>query len=254
VETGYEATFDFPARHAAPVQPYLLATVPRSGSTFLSHVLWQTGCLGAPLEYLNFDPAGPYGHANASPAAQDRLWLSAVQLRTSPNGVFGLKGFPTQFEALAHGNPELLKRVMRQLLPSRAGSRIVFLRRRDRTAHAISYARAILSGVWRQEQESAARSEPDYSPVAIERAVRLIDEQEASWETMFDDLRVAPLTLWYEDVVADPNGASAAVAAHLGVGLDPAAKVAIPPIRRQNQEGARAWAARHRAASRSDPA
>ena len=57
MDTGYEAKFDFPARDRAPERSYLLATVPRSGSTYLSHVLWRTGCLGAPLEYLNFEPA-----------------------------------------------------------------------------------------------------------------------------------------------------------------------------------------------------
>lgn len=254
MDTGYEAKFDFPPRDAVPTRPYLLATVPRSGSTFLSHALWRTGCLGAPLEYLNFDPAGPYGHASASPPAQARLWHSALRHRTSPNGVFGLKGFPTQFEALALANPELLAKVMRQILPSRAVSRVVFLRRRDRTAHAISYARAILSGVWRQEQETAARAEPEYSPVALERADRLITEQESAWQEMFGDLRLTPLTLWYEDVVADPGRACAAVADHLDVELDPRAEVEVPEIRRQSQDGARAWTVKHKAARPPDRA
>jgi len=245
VDTGYEAKFDFPSRDTAPERPYLLATVPRSGSTYLSHVLWRTGCLGAPLEYLNFEPAGPYGHANTAPAEQRRLWLTALRTRTSPNGVFGLKGFPLQFEALQQGNPTLLAHVMRQVLPSRADSRVVYLRRRDRTAHAISYARALLSGVWRKEQEHAAMAEPDYSPVAVERASRLIDEQESAWAAMFADLKLTTLTLWYEDVVVDPGGAAAEVAAHLGVALDPGAEVAIPMVERQSQAGARTWAAKH---------
>ena len=254
MDTGYEAKFDFPPREVAPTRPYLLATVPRSGSTFLSHALWRTGSLGAPLEYLNFDPAGPYGHASASRPAQARLWHSALRHRTSPNGVFGLKGFPTQFEALALANPDLLARVMQQILPSRAVSRVVFLRRRDRTAHAISYARAILSGVWRHEQEKAATAEPEYSSVALERADRLIADQESAWQAMFADLRLTPLALWYEDVVADQGGACAAVAEHLGVNLDPRAEVDVPEIRRQSQEGARAWTARHQAANPPDRA
>jgi LPS sulfotransferase NodH len=245
VETGYEPEFDFPTRDAGPERSYLLATVPRSGSTYLSHVLWRTGCLGAPLEYLNFEPAGPYGHANRSPAEQNRLWQSALRHRVSPNGVFGLKAFPIQLEALQQGNPALLHQVMRQVVPSRTGSRIVYLRRRDRTAHAISYARAVLSGVWRKEQEHAARVEPDYSPVAVERASRLIDEQEAAWAAMFADLKLTALTLWYEDVVAEPARAVADVAAYLGVALDPDAEVAIPMVERQSQDGARAWAAKH---------
>jgi LPS sulfotransferase NodH len=245
VETGYEAKFDFPARARAPERPYLLATVPRSGSTDFSHLLWRTGCLGAPLEYLNFDPDGPYGHANASPAEQTRLWQSALRHRTSPNGVFGLKGFPLQFEALQQDNPALLGAVMREVFPSRAASRIVHLRRRDRTAHAISYARAILSGIWRREQEQAGADEPDYSPIAVERAARMIESQEESWDAMCADLGITPLALWYEDVVAEPDRAVAAVAEYLGVPLDPGAVVEIPSIVRQSQEGASLWAAKH---------
>ena len=245
VDTGYEAKFDFPPRDGAPERPYLLATVPRSGSTYFSHLLWRTGCLGAPLEYLNFDPDGPYGHAHTSPAEQHRLWQSALHHRTSPNGVFGLKGFPLQFEALQQDNPALLGQVMRQILPSREASRIVYLRRRDRTAHAISYARAILSGVWRKEQEGAGRAELEYSAIAVERAARMIEEQEESWAAMFADLRITPLTIWYEDVVAEAEAAVAAVADYCDVRLDPSAVVEIPSIARQSQQGASVWAAKH---------
>ncbi len=250
MDTGYEAKFDFPAREGSPERSYLLATVPRSGSTYVSHLLWRSGCLGAPLEYLNFEATGPYGHANASPAEQRRLWDAALRRRTSPNGVFGLKGFPPQFEALAQENSDLLASVMRQIVPSREASRVILLRRRDRTAHAISYARAIISGIWRQEQEGNARFEPEYSSVAVERAARLIEAQEAAWQAMIADLKLVPMVLYYEDVVAEPNAAIGQVAEFLGVEIDPAAEVNIPVIRRQSQEGARAWAERHHGVSR----
>ena len=245
IETGYEPKFDFPARDEPPERTYLLATVPRSGSTFVSHLLWQTGCLGAPLEYCNFEPTGPYGHASALPAEQQRLWRAALSRRTSPSGVFGMKGFPPQFEALRHDNPALLRAAMRTLLPSRESARVVLLRRRDRTAHAISYARALLSGVWRAEQERAGRAEPEYSALAVERAGRLIEVQEQAWTAMLGELGIAALELWYEDAIADPQRTVARVANHVGVDLDPAAAVEVPRIERQSQAGARAWAEQH---------
>lgn len=245
VETGYEAEFDFPPYRPTPPRPYLLASVPRSGSTYVSHLLWQTGCLGAPLEYCNFDPAGPYGHASESVAEQQRLWRDALARRTSPNGVFGLKGFPVQFEALHASNPALLAEVMRAIFPSPLRGRVVLLHRRDRTAHAISYARAILSGVWRAEQERGGRAEPEYSRIAVERAGRMIDSQERAWQAMLADLKIAPLELWYEDTLANPAAAIDAVAGYLGVEIDPAAAVKVPPIERQSQQGAREWAERY---------
>ena len=245
VDTGYEDKFDFPLRQQAPERPWLLATVPRSGSTFVSHLLWATGCLGAPLEYLNFEPAGPYGFAANSPARQVELWRSALHRRTSPNGVFGLKAFPLQLEELYAHNPALMTEVMRTLLGSGERARVVELRRRDRAAHAISYARAMLSGIWRKEQEGEGRAEPAYSAVAVERAQRLIEQQEAAWQAMYRDLRIEPLTIWYEDALADPAGAIEEVARYLDVALDPAAAVSVPAIERQSQAGAKAWAERH---------
>ena len=243
VETGYEGKFDFPAR--APELVYLLATVPRSGSSFLSHVLWQTGCLGAPLEYLNFDKSGPYFFAHDTPGQQDWLWRSVLQRRTSPNGVFGVKCFPTQLEALHQSNPALLSAIWSALLPPGRPGRIVHLARRDRTAHAISYARATLSGIWRKEQEAGGRAEPEYSEAALATAERWIELQAAAWEEMFASLRIEPLRLWHEDVVARPGDAARQVADYLGVALDPAAAVEVPAVEKQSEAGARAWAERH---------
>jgi LPS sulfotransferase NodH len=246
VETGYEGKFDFPGR--SPGIAYMLATVPRTGSSFLSHVLWRTGCLGAPLEYLNFDKDGPYFFAHDAPGEQDILWRSVLRRRTSPNGVFGVKCFPMQLEALHQGNPALLKTIWTTLLPAERPGRIVYLARRDRVAHAISYARATISGIWRREQETGARAEPEYSEAALATAGQWIDMQASGWEEMFANLRIAPLRLWYEEVAARPDEAARQVADYLGVTLDPAAAVEIPAVEKQSAAGARAWIERHEAA------
>jgi LPS sulfotransferase NodH len=243
VETGYEGKFDFPGRR--PEIAYMLATVPRTGSSWLSHVLWQTGCLGAPLEYLNFDKDGPYFFAHDAPDQQDWLWRSVLQRRTSPNGVFGVKCFPMQLEALHQGNPRLLNSIWSTLLPAGRPGRIVYLGRRDRTAHAISYARATISGIWRKEQEAGGRAEPEYSEAALATAGQWIDMQASGWEEMFRNLRIEPLRLWYEDVAASPGEAARQVADYLGVAIDAAASVRIPAVEKQSAEGSRAWAERH---------
>jgi LPS sulfotransferase NodH len=243
--TGYEARFDFPWREAGPARPYLFASVPRSGSTYVSHLLWATGCLGAPLEYLNFEPAGPYGFASDSPQRQSELWTSALHRRTSTNGVFGIKAFPLQLQDVHAGNPGLVDEVMRTIFPRGRTLKVVELRRRDRTAHTISYARALLSGIWRKEQEPDDRPEPEYSVQAMARAERMLDLQHEAWQAMYRDLRIEPLVIWYEDVLAEPAAALNTVAAYLEVTLDPAAAIEVPAIQRQSQAGARAWAERH---------
>lgn len=240
-DTGYEGKFDLPLTDGNPAITYMLATVPRTGSSWLSHLLWGTGCLGVPLEYLNFD-AGPYAFAQNTPQQQDQLWRSVRRRRTTANGMFGFKAFPMQLEALQQGNPALLQSVLGSVM---AGRKIISLRRRDRVAHAVSYARATLSGVWRAEQQGGQGDAPDYSQEDLEGAERVIGMLEGAWDEMFRDLRLAPLALWYEDVVADPASAVAQVAAYLGVTLDPAAAIVVPEVRKQDEGDALRWAAKY---------
>jgi LPS sulfotransferase NodH len=239
IETGYEPSFDFPPGGKPPELFYMIATLPRTGSTWLSHLLWGTGCLGAPLEYLNFE-GGPYAHAAGDPAAQQQIWHQAVRGRTSPNGVFGVKCFPVQLQTLAGVNPPLLAEVMRGLLSRR---RAIYLLRRDRAAHTASFARAALSGVWREEQEAGQRNE--YSAEALQSVEQGIDVMAGAWEAMFRDLRIEPLRLFYEDALADPPGTVAQVAAWLGVAIDPAAAIAVPQVRKQSAPEIEAWARRY---------
>jgi LPS sulfotransferase NodH len=252
-ETGYEEKFDFPAWQGLPARPWLLATVPRTGSTFVSHMLWATGCLGAPLEYLNFEPAGPYGHAAANPSDQHRIWRRVLARRTSPNGVFGLKAFPLLMEDLHRMNPPLTAEVMRLLVSGGREARVVQLRRRDTSAQAVSYARALLSGVWRKEQERDGLPEPEFSRAAYDSARGLIACQEQAWQDMCASLDIEPLVLWYEDCLAEPGRAVRQVANYLGVAVDPAAAVRVPQIERQAPGGNEAWIAHLAAEEPSAP-
>lgn len=245
INTGYEGKFDFPARRQGPELTYLLASVPRAGSTHCSHLLWGTGCLGAPLEYLNFEPAGPYGFASTSTQLQLQLWRSVLGRRCSPNGVFGLKAFATQLDQLQRTNPELLEAVLATMLPRGAERRVVYVRRRDRIAQTVSYARASLSGVWRKEQERVDAGPLEYSKEALEAAERGIALQEAVWDQMFSELSIEPLTIWHEDAVADGAAVAEAVASYLGVPIDLGAAVQVPVIEKQSEGDSRAWAERY---------
>jgi LPS sulfotransferase NodH len=247
IATGYEDKYDFPLRQSLPVRPYMLASVPRTGSTFVSHVLWQSGCLGAPLEYLNYVPGSPYAFANGLPGKQRDLWRSVLHRRTSPNGVFGVKCFSLQLRELQQQNPALLIEVMATLLPRGRDAKVVRLKRRDRTAHAISYARAALSGVWRREQEAGGNPIVSYSDEAVDHARQLLDRQEADWDSLFRELGIQPFDLWYEDVIERTQEAVQSFAAFLDVDIDPKAAIAVPPVKKQSQSDPQLWAQRYSA-------
>jgi trehalose 2-sulfotransferase len=245
IDTGYEAKFDFPSNQHRPQVAYLLASVPRAGSTYCSHVLWRTGCLGAPLEYLNFDPTGPYSFAANSAETQQKLWQSILRRRTSPNGVFGLKAFQMQLQDLDRTNKLLLHAVLSLMLPRDRPRKIVYLRRRDRIAQTVSYARASMTGIWRKEQEPAKEPQLEYSEEALDAAERGIGLQEGLWEQMFLDLKIEPLRIWHEDVLAGSGDITRQVADYLGVTIEPAAVVQIPQIMKQSEGAAPEWIARY---------
>lgn len=243
ITTGYERRFDFPLFDGLPPTRYLLASVPRAGSTWLSHNLWATGCLGAPLEYLNFEPGGHGSAATHDHAAQIMIWRRSLQYRTSPNGTYGLKVFPAMLHDLQLSHSALLNEVMRIMAGPGSPRKLVRLRRRNRDAHAISLARASLSGIWRKEQEDLnATDEPTFSALAVERCRRSIALQEAAWDAMCNDLQVTPLELWFEDAVKDPGQAIKATCDYLNVTLDGRAAIKVPAIEQQSREGAQAWA------------
>ena len=227
IETGYEEKFDFPLREGPPDQVYVLASLPRSGSTYLSHLLWRTGCLGAPLEYLNFLPGGHYGFASNAPETQIELWETVLRRRTSPNGVFGIKCFPMLIALLSRTNPSLYNQATDLLMPADRSARVVRLRRRDRLAHAISLVRATRSGIWRREQEPPDGMAVEYSKAAVDHAMAELERAETGWDPLFSSLQVEPLTLWHEDVVDRPDEAVRKVADFLNVRLDPAAAVPV---------------------------
>lgn len=238
-ETGYERKFDFARRRAEPRIVFMIAAVPRTGSTYLSHLLWQTGCLGAPLEYLNFDKGGHYDHLSDAPDKQVAHWKSVLRTRTSPNGVFGFKCFVMQLKVLMNENPDLLS----MLRPSR----ILYLARRDRSAHAVSYSRALLSGVWCAEQARQFGGQLEYSQEALERADRWIDVQSQAWEGLFEEMQIEPLRLWYEDVVADPGSVVSEIYRHLGITLKEEAALQIPVVLKQSSSESQDWARRYAA-------
>ncbi|MFL6734780.1 MAG: Stf0 family sulfotransferase, partial [Sphingomicrobium sp.] len=169
-------------------------------------------------------------------------WRSDLQRRTSPNGVFGIKCFPTQMRELHQRNPELFGQVMAATLPSSREAFAIRLRRRDRAAHAISYARAALSGVWRKEQEGEEGVRVEFSAKAVEHARTLLDQEDAMWNQLFGSAGLQPLTLWYEEILEQPAEAVLAVARFLRVELDPSAAIAVPNVHKQAEEDPRLWA------------
>lgn len=255
--------FDLPVP-PAKTRTYVIASVPRSGSTLLCRMLWDTGGAGAPKEYLNPMQlrdwevrlgktwARRVGHALAGGRAaglvRGRGWSEARLLehlervrsrRTDPTGWFGLKIHRHHFEGWFTSRGWDAESILRP-------DRWIRIRREDRVAQAVSWARALQTGRWASHQRASLPAL--YRPRQIERLALEIDRQEACWDEYFAGAGRTPLCLTYEQLVGDFEGTIRRVLAHLEVSGAAEARVAEPALRSQTDSVNADWIERYRAA------
>jgi LPS sulfotransferase NodH len=146
---------------------------------------------------------------------------------TTPNGVFGAK--------VMWGHlPEL---------PPFPQPRFIWLRRGDRVAQAVSFAKAIQTGHW-HEWDPAPSTAPVFDRGAIETLLREIGEHDRRWADWFAERRVEPLELAFEELVSDPDAQTLRVLDFLGLCLPTG--TAIHPLTNSQNDGLDAdWCARY---------
>lgn len=88
----YSEAYDLLARKDRPKTRYMVASIPRSGSTYFCLQMWRQGVFGAPMEYINFPRLRRLIDRLGSGDVV-RHWRRVQRVRTTPNGVFGYKSF-----------------------------------------------------------------------------------------------------------------------------------------------------------------
>lgn len=237
----YGADFDFNVVKCRPSRTYMLATLPRSGSTFCAIRMWQTGVLGAPMEYLNFPvlkstfrrlrlSVGADGLIDASQV--DTYWRKISILRTSPNGVFGYKMFGSNFVEIAKRFPAFLKQISPQ--------HVIYLTRRDVVGQAISYSKSQRSNVWFADVLNAPEVDYDFCHIAL--CKRQIERQKSAWERYFSHVNLVPIRIYYEDLLPDGGSRVIQHVIHsLGLDIRHSVDLRIPMIRRQSDGRSLEW-------------
>jgi len=196
--------YDHPPFKGTP-RLYLIASSQRSGSHYLGHLLLETGALGSPLEYFHPQHLRKWMEVLGTrdfPATMSRL----VARRTSPSGWFGAKAHWRHFAPIAN-NDRLLRFLDIETY--------IEIRRRDRIAQAISYVIAHQTQAWISFHDRKA--EPRYDFAAIRKVCEALDQDIAHWHRFFEQQGITPLTVEYEDLVADPAATVDRIMAHCGV-------------------------------------
>jgi trehalose 2-sulfotransferase len=238
---------------------YFITTSPRTGGFLLAEALESTRIAGRPREY--FDRVFQQNWCETLAVASDAEYFEkALAAGTTPNGVFGAKVLWHQFEhllvklRLIQGNGlsdlELLRRTFAEL-------RYVFLTRRDKVLQAVSYDRAIRSGVWwsisanADQQTSAPPSTPPSVPAPpfafekIDDWVTRLTEFESNWRRHFKRMGVEPFEVAYEDLVESYESTVQAILRYLNLPISEAREVAPPRLRKQADEVTEEWVQRY---------
>ena len=186
---------------------YMICATSRSGSTYLAQLLGSTGALGNPREYFNtngcrrrIDPAYPAGR---------RAQLTVIRTRgATGNGIYGVKVIGPQLQELG-GRIDPFRD-----LPNLS---LVMLHRRDLLDQAISLARARQTGQYIATDRQ--RAAPAYDAQAIRQGLASILAQKSIWDAALAPLGLRPLSIAYEDVLANPQAAVDRIALLMGLAL-----------------------------------
>jgi trehalose 2-sulfotransferase len=261
---------------------YLICSTQRSGSTLLCELLKATDVAGVPDEYFErlrdtglarqprqyfTDPSVQdigerlrptvLGHPE-EPGEFEQWFRYALQQGTTLNGVFGAKmmwNYLDDFKLRMAELPGLgnlsfndrLHAVFPQL-------KIIFMRRRDKVAQAVSLWKAIQTQKWRTESESdSGQAEVDEAPGveydyrAIEYLLNQLHQWDARWEEWFHATGREPIRVFYDEFTVSRAATIGRVLDALGI--DPPAPEGKKPMKRQADDRSRDWVSRFRADS-----
>lgn len=191
----------------------VIASDYRTGSTLLAEGLAGAGGFGVPLEYLQRGAMEWKFSRFAAPTPEE--YLSKVMgRRTSQSGVFGIKLFWPESSFL-------------NTLPQPT---VIWLRRDDVIAQAVSTWTALISDVWRSS--SLTECNIPYDRERLTALVGMHIHHANSWKRMLANQEV--MTLTYEKLSSDPVGVTEAIVAELAErGMAAESQVPSPRLTRQ---------------------
>ena len=242
---------------------YFIATGPRTGGFLLAEALESTDIAGRPREY--FDPVFQQQSCSQQAIASDTEYYEKVMMAgTTSNGVFGAKILWHQFEHLmrklrlieGHGVSDL--ELLRRTFPDMC---YVFLTRKDKIRQAISYDRAIRSGVWWSISAEANGNGESPTPTSvlappfdfdqIDEWVTRLTEFESNWRRHIKRTGIEVVEVAYEDLVESYESTILTVLRFLDLPVSAGMRVASPRLQQQADDVTEEWVRRYQALKRS---
>jgi LPS sulfotransferase NodH len=212
----------------------------------------QTEAMGYPAEYFSVAHATYYKRLIGTERARDYniVFDYILRLGVTPNGVFSAKilfhQLATVGENFSRSNSYLDLRPMQIIDRLAVDPHYVYLVRRDKLRQAISYYRAIQSGIWWEFEGGRRRESPKlpYDHAIISFWVQVMTGWETAWVNELAQLERPLLELDYDDVIADYSGAMAQVHDLLGLPVGPNVSNIRPKLQKQSDGTTDEWVER----------
>lgn len=205
----FSESHDFPRREG-PDKTLVIASTPRCGSHMLGHTLHQTGYFGFPLEYANPENLKEWKRRIETESTECVI-RELTQRRTSPNGVFGIKLHYTHINVLGGFDR------VQALFPD---AYYVLLSRKGILKQAVSLAIARQTGVWIAGQEPKNDNPPQYRFEQIERCLREVILDNASWRYTLAANGCHYIEMDFDSVRKNLGASVQTIADFMGVQLD----------------------------------
>jgi trehalose 2-sulfotransferase len=232
-----------------PNTSYMVCFTPRSGSTLLCEMLYNTGIAGQPDEYFEVGDK-PIWEKSWGVSTSAEYLVAAIKQGTTPNGVFGTKIGWSELIDLAD---ELKQRpeysefsVYDRLNAVFPNLHYIWIKRENKVRQAISLVKAKQTGIWTVTADSSPRpmGKPAFSFQLIDLMAYELEAQDAAWERYFKKYNIQPFVVVYEELVANPEKTALQILRELGI---PTEQVTFAPNRLKQQADAESeeWVQRY---------
>jgi LPS sulfotransferase NodH/glycosyltransferase involved in cell wall biosynthesis len=194
---------------------YIIFFVPRCGSTLLTDLILQTGQMGNPIEWFN-----PHSFAYINklygydPTNFDNYIHKLLTEQRSDNGVFGAEIEYSQLNKFF-----AVDKIWDYF--DIDNTKIIFLNRKDKVKQAVSFYRAMNTGLWhsRTPQTQPVNSDIKYDVHLLKNALTTIINLELNLEKFFIKYNISPLRLSYEYLLSSHQSAVQSIATQIGMNL-----------------------------------
>ncbi|MBZ2169156.1 Stf0 family sulfotransferase [Marinobacter sp. F4216] len=188
----------YDVEHAQDIKGvFLLLSTPRSGSTMICDLLFQSGfCLAheyfQPYNYLPII-AKRWKCLRKGILDKEKFINQLIRFRTMESGWLGIN---------LHGRHLPLYWKLEEYFPQ-SEKVVVRVRRKDVVAQAVSYEIATQTGGWSSEFQ--ARAEPVYSFKSIKYRINSIKQQDIFSDIFVSSINVPVIEVVYEELVKSPR-------------------------------------------------